>query len=269
MPLVDTHAHLTSRELQPQLGQVLANCAAHGVDQVITVSSNRPDAAACAELASRCPGVFATVGIHPHEAGKCQPGDIEAITALAANEHVVAVGEIGLDYYYDFADRSVQRDVFAAQLEAVRARDMPTVIHCRDAFDDCVAILRDSGYNDRAVVFHCFTGTDAEAQVLADQGWRISFTGIVTFKKSTQLQAIARQYPADKLMIETDSPYLSPDPVRHIRPNEPAHVAHIVRFLARIRDVPEQELAAQTTANARAFFQLSNAVLSVSGEGTA
>jgi TatD DNase family protein len=169
---------------------------------------------------------------------------------------VVAVGEIGLDYFYDFADRDTQMRVFGDQLAMAAGRDLPLVIHCREAFDDTIALLEQHGHDNKPVVFHCFTGTKEEAQRVTAHGWRISFTGVVTFKKSTELQEIARVYPAEQLMLETDSPYLSPVPVRHIHPNEPAHVAHTSRFLAALRGENPEALAAQATANTRAFFRL-------------
>jgi TatD DNase family protein len=130
------------------------------------------------------------------------------------------------------------------------------VIHCRDAFDDCIALLEERGFSDRRVVFHCFTGSARQAELVSRRGWRISFTGIVTFKKARELQVIARDYPADRLMLETDAPYLSPEPVRSVRPNEPAHVVHIGRFLADLRGESAAELAHGTTENARRFFDL-------------
>ena len=147
--------------------------------------------------------------------------------------------------------------MFKAQLEVARDVDLPLVMHCREAVDDAVAMLHERGFDGRRVVFHCFTGTADEAGLLADHGWRISFTGIVTFRGSEVLQAVARDYPADELMLETDSPYLSPEPVRKIQPNEPAHARHTAEFLARLRDTPVDQFIAQTTRNAERFFGLS------------
>lgn len=256
MELIDTHAHLTCRELAGRIEDVLDAARAAGVGQIISVGSDAADSAAALGLAERFDGVFASAGIHPHEAGKVSKGDFERVAALWREKKVVAVGEIGLDYHYDFAEWSVQRQVLEEQLSRAREHDLPLIIHCREAFDDCIRILENHGYAGRRVVFHCFTGEPIEAEGVAARGWRISFTGIVTFRKLTELQEIARAYPADEVMIETDSPYLSPEPVRHVRPNEPAHVAHTARFLAKLRGTTEEELAAQTTRNARAFFGL-------------
>lgn len=258
--LIDTHAHLTNEALAPRVDEVLANCRKAGVVQVISIASNADDADRCVQLAEREPMVFASAGIHPHDAGKCAAGDVERVRLLLDHPRVVAAGEMGLDYHYDFAERGVQREVFAAQLKMAGEFDLPLVIHCREAFEDCVELLEKHGFRDRRVVLHCFTGTAAEAERVAAMGWRVSFTGIVTFKNSTELQAIARDYPADQLMLETDSPFLSPVPVRHVRPNEPAHVAHVAAFLAELRGVPLAKLAAETTMNARQFFGLGTAV---------
>jgi TatD DNase family protein len=254
---IDTHAHMTSGELAPQLADVIARAEAAGIRQIISVASDAEDAQAAHELATAHRGIFSSAGVHPHEAGKVAAGDLDRITALWGRPKVVAVGEIGLDYYYDFADRESQRRVFAEQLERALHVDLPLIIHCRDAFIDCVAMLEQHGFRNRRVVFHCFTGTTAEAACVAEHGWRISFTGVVTFRKSVELQQIAKAYPADQLMVETDSPYLSPEPVRKMRPNEPANVAHTATFLAQLRGVPLALLASQTHANSTSFFGLS------------
>ncbi len=257
MGLIDTHAHLTFPELREQVADVLARCDEAGIDRVITIGTDLADARAAIAMAERHPArIAAAGGFHPHEAGKVTDEGLAAMAKLWSDPRIVAFGEMGLDYHYDFADRRVQQDVLARQLELAKPHDRPLIIHCREAFEDLVPILLDHGFADRRVVFHCFTGTADEAVVLASHGWRISFTGIVTFKGSTELQRIARTYPASALMVETDSPYLSPVPVRSKRPNEPAHVAHTARFLAELRGVGYEELVEQTTHNARAFFGL-------------
>jgi TatD DNase family protein len=256
MQFIDTHAHLTYPALHERLHEVLANARAAGVCHVISIASDVRDAEAALVIARAHAMVSCTAGIHPHEAGKLQDGDHERIAALLAEPRVVAVGEIGLDYHYDFADRETQRRVFARQLEIATGCGKPLVIHCRQAFNDCLELLEGGGFRDRPVVFHCFTGTADEAEKAARRGWRVSFTGIVTFRNSTDLQAIARDYPANQLMLETDAPYLTPAPIRQVKPNEPAYVAHTARFLAELRGVAVADLAAQTSANARSFFGL-------------
>lgn len=257
MSLIDSHAHLTFPELAGQVEPVLARCTEARVDRVITVGTDLSDARAAIALADRFPGqVFAVVGFHPHEAEKLRPDDLQEIATLWRHPRTVAAGEMGLDYHYDFADRHVQRTVFSQQLELADPTGLPIVIHSREALDDTIRILMDHGFEDRAVVFHCFTGSKQEALRIAEHGWRISFTGIVTFRKSTELQSIAKSYPAEQIMIETDSPYLSPVPLRGKHPNEPDRVAHIARFLADLRGVSADELAQQTRDNTRRFFNL-------------
>ena len=257
MGLIDSHAHLTYPEFEGRMEDVLSRCREVGVDRVITIGTSLSDARKAIELAERYPTrIHTAVGFHPHEADKVAEADIAAMADLWDHERVVAFGEMGLDYHYDFADRGNQKRVFASQLELARGRGKPLIIHCREALQDAVPMLVDFGFANRSVVFHCFTGTKAEAERIAEHGWRISFTGIVTFPKSGELQEIARRYPADQLMVETDSPYLSPVPVRGVRPNEPSHVTHVARFLADLRDVPYPELVEQTSANTKLFFGL-------------
>ncbi|MBU0716795.1 MAG: TatD family hydrolase [Planctomycetes bacterium] len=257
MGLIDGHAHLTFPELRDQIDDVLDRCTGAGVDNVITVGTDLADGRAAVDLAKRYPSrVHAAAAFHPHEAGAVTDDDLAGIAELWADPAIVGLGEMGLDYHYDFVDRAVQRRVFADQLRLAARLDKPVVIHSREAFDDTVQLLGEHGFRDRPVVFHCFTGTRAEAQRVEAGGWRISFAGVVTFKKSGRLQEIAQAYPADRLMVETDSPYLSPEPVRSRRPNEPAFVAHTARFLSELRGEGFAELAAQTARNTREFFSL-------------
>ncbi|MBI4716958.1 MAG: TatD family hydrolase [Planctomycetes bacterium] len=255
MALFDSHAHLTYPELLGQIDAVIARCDAAGVERTITVGTSLAEIDKALALAERFPGrVLVAAGIHPHEAGKVTQATWAPLAKAWEHPAVVAFGEMGLDYHYDFADRGAQREAFARQLGLAAGRDKPIVIHSREALPDTVAVLREHGFQGRPVVFHCFTGNAEEAARIAAEGWRISFTGIVTFKRSTELQAIARDYPAEKLMIETDAPYLSPEPVRGRRPCEPAFVAHTARFLAALRGVDYDQLAALTSANTCSFF---------------
>lgn len=257
MALIDSHAHLTYDELYSQIDDVLARCAAAGVDHVITVGTSPPDIDRALALAVRFTGrVSVAAAIHPHHAAEVSPADLDALAQTWHDPRVVALGEMGLDYHYDFADRGVQRDVFAVQLARARPLDKPLVLHSREALDDTIGLLLDHGFENRPAVFHCFTGTAEEAARIAAHGWRISFTGIVTFRKSQWLQEIARAYPADQLMVETDAPYLSPEPFRGQRPCEPAYVAHTARFLADLRGEAFEQFVVQTAHNTQSFFQL-------------
>lgn len=257
MGLIDSHAHLTFPELREQVYDVLDRCQQAGVERVITIGTDLSDMRAALELADRYPRqISAAGGFHPHEAEKVSEADFQEMIKLWDDVRVIALGEMGLDYHYDLADREVQRRVLAWQLTEAAKRDKPVIIHCREAYDDIERMLIDHGFANRRVVFHCFTGSATEALRIAEHGWRISFTGIVTFPKSTELQAIAKAYPNNALMVETDSPYLSPVPVRGKRPNEPAFVAHTARFLADLRNQPFEQLVEQTNKNTQEFFGL-------------
>ena len=257
MGLIDSHAHLTDASLFDQVDSVLQCCDNEGVERIICVGTDVQDARRVIGLTQRYPDrISACIGFHPHEADKVGDEDFEQLWRLLDEPSVVAFGEMGLDYHYDFADRSRQKEVFVRQLGMAVGKDLPVVIHSREAFDDTTELLLSHGMKDRRVVFHCFTGTPGQAQRLAENGWRISFTGVVTFKSSAKLQGIARDYPMDKLMVETDSPYLSPVPIRGKRPNEPSHVVHVARFLAELRGVSYQTLAEQTRRNTIDFFAL-------------
>lgn len=257
MGLIDSHAHLTYSQLNGQLDGVLCRAAEVGVERIITIGTDLADARAAIALSRQYPGrVHAAAAVHPHHAGEVSESELAEFRRIWESGDVVAVGEMGLDYHYDFADVATQRRVFEAQLALARPLDLPLIIHARESIADLVAILSEGGFDGRRVVVHCFTGTEDEARTIAEHGWRISFTGIVTFKKSGWLKTIARAYPADQIMVETDAPYLSPEPVRGRTPNEPAHVVHTARFLAELRGVATDEFAAQTERNTREFFGL-------------
>lgn len=256
MGLIDSHAHLTSPELVEHVDHVLGRCEEVGVEKIITIGMNLDDSRSAIALAERHPDrIYAAAGVHPHEAGKVSDSDLAQLPGLWDHPKVVAVGEIGLDYHYDFADRPIQRSVFSRQLEMAAPRALPLVIHCRKAFDDVISILQDHGFVNRPTVFHCFSSGVDEAERLTEHGWRLSFTGVVTFPKLTDLQKVAKTYPRRALMLETDSPYLSPVPVRG-KPNEPAHLTHTARFLAELRGESYEELVEHTSRNTAEFFQL-------------
>lgn len=254
--LIDTHCHLTSRELLPRREAVVAEAVAAGVTRMITVACTPAEAEVVFGVPELGEHVWAAVGVHPHEAGRLDPGEIETLPALWRRPGVVAAGEMGLDYHYDFSPRDVQQSVFKRQLDLAAETDLPLVIHAREAHDDIVRLLLAHGYAGRPVVFHCFSGDADEAAELWSHGWRTSFTGIVTFRKATAVRQAMLASPRDQLMFETDAPYLSPEPVRRMRPNEPKNVAHTIRFAAEALGVPFELLARTTTANALRFFRL-------------
>lgn len=257
MGLIDSHAHLTFPELRDRLDEILARCDDAGIDRIITLGIDLDDARSAVQFARLHPdSIHAAGAFHPHEAEKVTDDLLTAMAELWDDPCVVALGEMGLDYHHDFAAKNTQRSIFARQLELAAPRSKPLIIHCREAFVDTIPMLVEQGFEGRPVVFHCFTGSATEALRLENHGWRISFTGVVTFPKSTDLQQIAKSYPQEALMIETDSPYLSPVPVRGRQPNEPAHLVHVARFLAGLRGVSCEDIVEQTAGNTRQFFDL-------------
>lgn len=253
--LVDTHCHLDYPPMADDLAATLQRAAAAGVEQLIHIGCSRRTAAAAVALADAHPQVFAAVGIHPHEADSADDAALAEIAALAAHPKVVAVGESGLDYFYKNSAPDAQQRALAAHLEIARAADKPLVLHIRDAHADALAVVDAAPPLPRRGVIHCFTGTPEEAAAWLARGYLLSFSGIATFPHADPLRAAARACPADRLLLETDAPYLAPVPVRG-RKNEPANVAFTCAHLAAVRGEDPGELARRAGANARAFFRL-------------
>ncbi len=255
--LIDTHAHLAHGKLRPQVEAVLARAQEAGVSRVICAAADLRETEAALEFSARFEGVYGTAGVHPHEAKEAPNNYLARLEAILAKPKCVAVGEIGLDYHYDFSPRNEQRRVFAEQLGLARRLDAPIVVHTREAFDDTMAILAESGAAGQRVVFHSFTGDPAEARRALDFGATLSFSGIATFASAEEIRAAVRLAPAERIFVETDAPFLSPEPVRSMRINEPANVVHTARRLAELRGEAFEAFAEQTTQNAVRFFQLS------------
>ena len=261
--MIDTHCHLTHTKFANDAGDVITRARQAGVSACITIGTGVEDAARAQALAQMHPGrVFATAGLDPFSSHAVHEAFDEAYGALAdalrAGEFR-AVGEIGLDYHYDLDPRPLQAARFERQLDLAAALDLPVVIHVRDAHDDMVAILRAHSRN-RGVI-HSFTGGEKEAEAYLDAGWHLAFNGVVTFKNADALRAAARQVPEDRLLVETDSPYLAPVPMRGAR-CEPAFVAHVLEALARERGASVEALEAATTRNAAALFRLPESLVS-------
>lgn len=262
--LIDTHCHLTAPELASQIDAVLRRALEAGVGRLITVATSVDDARAAADLAQRFANVHLAAGIHPHASGGCTDDDLAALAALhgagggkGANGRLVALGETGLDFHYDFAPRDRQEQVFRAQLELACRVGRPVVIHARESEARVCDVLSDYPALAGRVVFHCYADGVEIARRILDMGMWLSFTGIVTFRGAERVREAARFVPRERIMVETDAPYLAPEPVRKVRPNEPAFVAHTARFLAELRGEPFEAFAAATTANAERFFCLS------------
>jgi TatD DNase family protein len=257
--LIDTHCHLTNPGLAGRVGDVLARAAAGGVGRVICSASDLADSAAAAEIAGANAAVWATAGVHPHEAKDAGPNLAAELERLCGLAKAVAIGEIGLDYHYDFSPRDAQRRVFAEQLALARKLGKPVAIHTREAFEDTLAVLKESGIAGNRVAFHSFTEGPGQARRALEFGATLGFSGILTFKNAAALRESAALAPADRIMVETDAPYLSPEPVRQMKVNEPCNVAHVAACLAAIRGVSPQHIAELTTANAERFFGLTSA----------
>lgn len=257
LPLVDSHCHLEKQTYGSELAEVMDRARAAGLVAFVAVGASgvAEGAREAVQLAQAEPDVWASVGIHPNEADGATPAAMDAIEALLAEPRVVALGEVGLDYYYAHADAAQQRRVFADFVRMARRADQPLMMHVRDAHRDCLAILDEVGPPPRGGMVHCFTAGPEEAAAYLARGLHLSIPGVVTFKNAAPLREAVPWVPADRLLIETDCPYLAPVPQRGKR-NEPAFVAHTARAVAALRGVEAHVLAAQTTANARAFFGL-------------
>ncbi|MEA3037542.1 MAG: TatD DNase family protein [Sphingomonadales bacterium] len=250
----DSHCHLNYQGLVEDQAGVLERARAAGVEAMLNISTRRSEWDAVIGVAEREPDVWASVGIHPHEADGHPEVDSALLVERAAHPRVVGIGESGLDYYYDHSDRARQRSSFRAHIAAARETGLPIIVHTRDAEEDTAAILEEEmGKGTFRGVIHCFTASADFAERALALGLYISLSGIVTFKNARDLQETAKTIPLEKLLIETDSPFLAPVPHRG-RPCEPAFVADTARFLAGLLGLPVETLAGRTAANFRALF---------------
>jgi TatD DNase family protein len=255
--LIDTHAHLDDPQFQSDLPAVLARAAAAGVSRVVAIGTTAASSAACVGLATRHPALFATVGIQPNHVAEAAAGAWDEVVRLATAGRVVGVGETGLDRYWDYTPFAQQEDYFARHLKLARKHNLAVVIHCRQAEADVVRMLR-AEYDRHGpvqAVMHSFTGDAATAQVCLAMGLHISFAGMLTYKNAQALREVAVTVPLERLLVETDSPYLAPVPLRGKR-NEPANVVHTAACLAGLKGVEPAVLAEHTTRNARELFGL-------------
>ena len=256
--MIDTHCHLTFPQLHERLDAVLDGAREAGVDRMICVGTTPADADHARSLAETHDAVWFTAGVHPHYADRVEPDQLDELHNLAAHPRCAAVGEMGLDYHYDDPPPRRQHRLLEAQLEAIvdRGIGLPIVIHCRKAVDDTLAMLRGSGLPGERFVFHCFTEPPADARRVLDFGARISFTGIVTYKNAPEVRESADLVPDERIMVETDAPYLSPEPHRKVRPNEPKLVPATARYLAERRKQTFDDFVARCDANADHFYHL-------------
>jgi TatD DNase family protein len=255
--LIDSHAHIQGKEYSGEAADVIARAREAGVERIIAVGgagdmSSNTEAVA---LAKAFPDIYATVGMHPHDAKDVGEDELQKLRELAANEKVVAVGETGLDYYYNHSPRDVQRRVFTQFIHMACDTGLPIVVHERDAAQETAELLRGESDGNLRGVIHCFTGSYDAARAYLDLGFYLSFSGIITFKNAEPLRDVVRKIPVEQMLVETDSPYLTPVPHRGKR-NEPAYVRLVAETVAKLKEISLEEVAAVTTRNVRELFKI-------------
>jgi TatD DNase family protein len=253
MELIDTHCHLTFEGLAENVAAVIERSKAAGVTGWITVGTDPQHNRKAIELAERFENMYAAVGIHPHDAKTVTADILKELRELTHSNKVVAIGETGLDYHYNFSSHDEQRKVFAEHLKIAAELNLPVIIHCREAFDETMEILEQFG-DAKKVVFHCFSGSAEQVKIVLDCGFYISFTGVVTFKNAEKTRRAAEVVPLDRLMVETDCPYMSPEPMRKQKINEPALMIHTARRLAELKGIGLGDFAEAVTATSKTFF---------------
>jgi TatD DNase family protein len=258
MPIIDSHAHLEFPHFDEDREAMLARARAAGVETLLAIGSGTgPDNLnAAIPFAEQHDWIYATIGIHPHEAKLATEEHFARLDSLAHHPRVIAWGEMGLDYHYDHSPRDVQQNVFRRQLVQARTAKLPIVIHCRDAWDDCLSIMeQDWSSSGLGGILHCFTGTPEDARRGMDMGFMVSFACNVTYPKMQHLRDVAQELPLEKILTETDSPFLPPQSLRGKR-NEPANVVQVAQTLASVRNLAIEEVASATAENFRRFFRL-------------
>ncbi len=251
--MIDSHCHLTNPRLFDQLDAVLQRALAAGVTEIVTIGTDPDDASASISICEQYSNVKCAIGIHPNESQNWELSDVNRIEELARHPSVIGIGEMGLDYFHQYAPRDRQRAFFEAQLDLATRLEMPVVIHSREAIADTLAVLKN--FPNVRCVFHCFTGTTEEAQAILDAGYLLGFDGPITFKKNDQLREVVKLTPLDRILVETDSPYLSPEPVRSQKICEPGFVSHTLAMVAQVKGMLVKEVDEITTKNTRAFYK--------------
>ena len=256
MELIDTHCHLTFEQLADDIEAVLARSVTAGVTCWLTVGTDPQQNRKAVALTEKFKNMYAAVGIHPHDSCDVTVEKLTELKELAKSEKVVALGETGLDFHYNHSSPSDQKRALAAQLKIAKELNLPVIIHCREAFDETMEILDQYGRGLRGVVFHCYSGSAAQAKIVLDYGFYISFTGVVTFKNADLIRKAAEIVPTDRLMLETDCPYMSPEPMRKQKINEPALMIHTAKYLAELKQMDLTDFTNAVTATSKSFFDL-------------
>ena len=247
----DTHAHYCDKRFNEDRDELLGSMIDSGISLILNAGSSLRTSKFSLELADKYPFIYASVGVHPHDAKSMTADTVSELGRLLSHPKAMAVGEIGLDYHYDFSPRDVQRMRFREQLELARRLDKPVIIHEREALQDTLDIVRDFG--DLTGVFHCFSGSRETAKTVLDMGWYLSFTGIVTFKNARRALEVLEIMPADRIMLETDCPYMAPEPMRGKR-NSSLYLPYIAEKIAEVRGVSAEEVAVTTMENGKRFL---------------
>lgn len=253
MMLFDTHAHYDSKRFKKDCDELLSSMPEQGVGYIANIGTDLETSKVTCQLCDKYPFMYGAVGYHPHEASEMTQDALDQIEAMLSHPKIRALGEIGLDYHYDFSERPVQREAFIKQLEVARAHDVPVVIHEREACQDTLEILRASGVRNGVV--HCFGGSKETARELLNMGYYISFTGVITFENARKLPEVVAYIPSDRIMAETDCPYLTPVPHRGQR-NHSGFLKHTVEAIARFRGISFEEAAEMTTRNGKTFYAI-------------
>ncbi len=253
--LIDSHCHLTF-EQYADIEAVLKKSIDAGINGWITIGTDISESSKAVELASRFENIYATAAIHPHDAKSADKQALKELKVLTQNKKVVAIGETGLDFHYDFSTPQQQKDCFQRHLEIAAELNLPVIIHSREAFEDTVKILDKFSKSLKKVVFHCYSGSVEQAKTVLDKGWYISLTGAVTFKNAVKTQEVAKLVPIERLMIETDCPYMSPEPMRKQKVNEPALMIYTAKFIAQLKNMPFEKFARGVTNTTIDFFKL-------------
>lgn len=255
MMLFDTHAHLNAEQFDTDLEEVIARAKAEKVERIVVVGFDKPTITRAMELIEEYHFIYAAIGWHPVDAIDMTEEDLTWIKELSSHEKVVAIGEMGLDYHWDKSPKDIQKEVFRKQIALAKEVNLPIIIHNRDATEDVVTILKEEGAEEVGGIMHCFTGSAEVARQCMDMNFYISFGGPVTFKNAKKPKEVAKEIPNDRLLIETDCPFLTPHPFRGKR-NEPSYVKYVAEQLAELKGLTYEEIASVTTENAKRLFRM-------------
>ncbi len=253
--LIDTHAHLDGSKFKNDQEEVIRRAKEAGIDYIFNIGAGESSSKASVALAKKYPQIYAAVGVHPHDAQEVTGDTLRLLRELAKEEKVRAIGEIGLDYHYDFSPRDVQQRVFRAQLRLAHELNLPVVIHSREADEDTMRILKEEEVDKLGGIMHCFAGDLAMAKECIDLNLKLAFGGVITFKNSETAREVVKVIPLEELLIETDAPYLTPVPHRGKR-NEPAYVLQVAKKIAKIKGIELEEVARVTTRTAKELFKI-------------